>query len=124
MIDKKSLIKRLNELKEYYEVPKSLTIEIEKTIKMIENELKLDDYNLVDMWFSVNEAMPLEYIRFDDETGYYKRSKEVLCFCKDDYNGSQYWIDYTIDGEWQNHDYCDGDKLFWKPISEPCKGVI
>lgn len=28
-----------------------------------------------------------------------------------------------IDGEWQNHDYCNGDKLFWKPISEPCKGV-
>lgn len=124
MIDKKSLIKRLNELIEYYEVPKSLTIEIKKTIKMIENELKLDDYNLVDMWFSVNEAMPLEYIRFDGATGYCKKSNEVLCFCEDDYNGSEFWIDYTIDGKWQNHEYCDGNKLFWKPIQEPCKGVI
>ena len=76
----------------------------------------------VNEWIPIEERLPEEYTCIDDETGYYKRSDEVLCFHKSDYNDYEYWIDFTIDGEWQCSDYYVGDKMYWMPLPEPYKG--
>lgn len=73
-------------------------------------------------WISIGERLPKEYTCIDDETGYYKKSDEVLCFRKNDYNDYEYWIDFTIDGEWQCSDYYVGDKMYWMPLPKPYKG--
>ena len=62
--------------------------------------------------------MPEEHKLIDDETGYYNKSDEVLCCCKNEYNEFEYWIDYTIDGEWQYSEYIDGDEKYWQPLPE------
>lgn len=73
-------------------------------------------------WIPCNERLPEEHKLIDDETGYYNKSDEVLCCCKNEYNGFEYWIDYTIDGEWQYSEYIDGDEKYWQPLPEPFKG--
>lgn len=73
-------------------------------------------------WIPVEERLPEEHKLIDDETGYYNKSDEVLCCCKNEYNEFEYWIDYTIDGEWQYSEYIDGDEKYWQPLPEPFKG--
>lgn len=74
-------------------------------------------------WISVEEKLPKEYKCYiDQETGYYNESNNVLCCCKNEYDEFEYWIDYTIDGEWQTHEYFDGEKFAWQPLPEPYKG--
>ena len=76
----------------------------------------------VNEWIPVEERLPEEHELIDDETGYYNKSDEVLCCCKNEYNEFEYWIDYTIDGEWQYSEYIDGDEKYWQPLPEPFKG--
>lgn len=79
-------------------------------------------------WISVEERLPKEYKCYIDvETGYCNESDNVLCCCKNEYNEFEYWIDYTIDGEWQTHEYFDGEKFYWQPLPalpDPYKGEI
>lgn len=72
----------------------------------------------VNEWIPVEERLPEEHKLIDDETGYYNKSDEVLCCCKNEYNEFEYWIDYTIDGEWQYSEYIDGDEKYWQPLPE------
>ena len=76
----------------------------------------------VNGWIPVEERLPEEHKLIDDETGYYNKSDEVLCCCKNEYNEFEYWIDYTIDGEWQCSEYLTGDEMYWQPLPEPFKG--
>ena len=69
-------------------------------------------------WIPVDERLPEEHELIDDETGYYNKSDEVLCCCKNEYNEFEYWIDYTIDGEWQYSEYIDSDEKYWQPLPE------
>lgn len=93
-------------------------ITFEELYKIINNQSKVDE------WITVEERLPDEYTCIDDETGYYKKSDEVLCFRKSDYNDYEYWIDFTIDGEWQCSDYYVEDKMYWMPLPNPYGGNI
>lgn len=73
-------------------------------------------------WIPCNERFPEEHELIDDETGYYDKSDNVLCCDKNEYNEIEYWIDYTIDGEWQCSEYFTGDEMYWQPLPEPFKG--
>lgn len=71
-------------------------------------------------WIVASERMPKEERCIDPETGYYWRSDYVLCSAYDDYEmKDEIWIDYTIDGEWQTHEWYEGEKLAWQPLPEP-----
>lgn len=120
-IDEKKLKKELAEL--HFDVPYSVhddrwtpyTLALDRVIDLIKNQPKVNE------WIPVEERLPEEYKAIDEETGYYRRSEEVLCFCEDYYNGTGYWIDYTIDGEWQTHEYIDGEKMYWMPLPKSPK---
>lgn len=73
----------------------------------------------VNEWIPVEERFPEEHELIDDETGYYDKSDNVLCCGKNEYNEVEYWIDYTIDGEWQCSEYLTGDEMYWQPLPEP-----
>lgn len=71
-------------------------------------------------WIVASERMPEEERCIDPETGYYGRSDYVLCSAHNDYEmKDEIWIDYTIDGEWQTHEWYEGEKLAWQPLPEP-----
>lgn len=119
MIDEKKLIEEITNL--YNEYANDQTRFEREETKAIYRFIGALTYRIENMpkeneWIPVEERLPKEYKSIDEETGYYRRSDEVLCFRKDDYNGTEYWIDYTIDGEWQRHEYIDGDKLYWMPL--------
>lgn len=114
MIDEKRLIDELNEWSNLDKEMNELVLLCIDTFKrMINKQPKVGE------WIPVEERLPEEYKYIDEETGYYLRSDNVLCCCLDDYNDFEYWIDYTIDGEWQTHEYFDGEKLYWQPLLEP-----
>lgn len=73
-------------------------------------------------WISCKDQMPLAIRCIDQETGYYYMSEQILCCA---YNREIYeyemWIDYTIDGEWQAHEYDKDEELFWMPLPSPPK---
>ena len=73
----------------------------------------------VNEWIPVEDRLPEEHELIDDETGYYNKSDNVLCCSKNEYNEVEYWIDYTIDGEWQCSEYLTGDEMYWQPLPEP-----
>ena len=73
----------------------------------------------VNGWIPVKDRLPEEHELIDDETGYYNKSDNVLCCGKNEYNEIEYWIDYTIDGEWQCSEYLTGDEMYWQPLPEP-----
>ena len=79
----------------------------------------IEDFPKVGEWIPVEERLPEEHELIDDETGYYNKSDEVLCCGKNEYNEVEYWIDYTIDGEWQCSEYLTGDEMYWRPLPEP-----
>lgn len=71
-------------------------------------------------WIPAEKELPKENTCIDEETGYYGRSDDVLCSAYDEYTGEhETWIDYTIDGEWQTHDWYEGEQLAWQPLPEP-----
>lgn len=71
-------------------------------------------------WIVASERMPKEERCIDPETGYYGRSDYVLCSAYDDYEmKDEIWVDYTIDGEWQTHEWYEGEKLAWQSLPEP-----
>ena len=71
-------------------------------------------------WNVASERMPKEERRIDPETGYYGRSDDVLCSAYNEYGMlNEIWIDYTIDGEWQKHEYDKEEKIAWQPLPEP-----
>lgn len=73
-------------------------------------------------WVPVEDGLPKENICIDEETGYYGRSDDVLCSAYNEYTGEyETWIDYTIDGEWQTHEWEEEEKLAWRPLPEPYK---
>ena len=129
MIDEKQLIELLEE--------EILRIDTESTpgcgnlygrdASVMKNTLNfvidlINEQPKVNGWIPVEERLPEEHKLIDDETGYYNKSDEVLCCCKNEYNEFEYWIDYTIDGEWQYSEYIDGDEKYWQPLPEPFKG--
>lgn len=68
-------------------------------------------------WITASERMPEEERCIDPETGYYGRSDDVLCSAYNEYEmRDEIWIDYTIDGEWQTHEWYEGEKLAWMPL--------
>lgn len=68
-------------------------------------------------WIIASERMPEEERCIDPETGYYVRSDNVLCSAYNEYEmRDEIWIDYTIDGEWQTHEWYEGEKLAWMPL--------
>ena len=68
-------------------------------------------------WIIASECMPEEHKCIDPETGYYGQSDDVLCSAYNEYEmRDEIWIDYTIDGEWQTHEWYDGEKLAWMPL--------
>lgn len=71
-------------------------------------------------WIPVSERLPEEYKRVDGNDCY-SISDEVICNAYSEY---ETWIDYTIDGEWQTHEYYEGEKLAWQPLPEPWEGDI
>ena len=73
----------------------------------------------VNEWIPVEDRLPEEHELIDNETGYYNKSDNVLCCSKNEYNEVEYWIDYTIDGEWQCSEYLTGDEMYWQPLPEP-----
>lgn len=95
-------------------------------LEMAKQWLRTFDKPKVGEWIPVEERLPKEYKCYiDEETGYYSESDNVLCCCKNEYNEFEYWIDYTIDGEWQTHEYFDGEKFYWQQLPalpEPYKG--
>lgn len=71
-------------------------------------------------WIIASERMPEEYRCIDPETGYYGMSADVLCSAYDEYEmRDEIWIDHTIDGEWQTHEWYEGEKLAWMPLPSP-----
>ncbi len=67
-----------------------------------------------------SECMPEEHKCIDPETGYYGQSDNVLCSAYNEYEmRDEIWIDYTIDGEWQTHEWYEGEKLAWMPLPSP-----
>ena len=71
-------------------------------------------------WIPAKKELPKENTCIDKETGYYGRSDDVLCSAYDDYTGEyETWIDYTIDGRWQTHEWYEGEPLAWMPLPEP-----
>lgn len=71
-------------------------------------------------WIITSERMPKEHRCIDPETGYYGRSDDVLCSAYDEYEmRDEMWIDHTIDGEWQTHEWYEGEKLAWMPLPVP-----
>lgn len=119
MIDEKKLKKELAELS--LKCPYSVLDErfalytecFEKAICLLKEQPKVGE------WIPVEERLPEEHELIDDETGYYNKSDNVLCCSKNEYNEIEYWIDYTIDGEWQCSEYLTGDEMYWQPLPEP-----
>lgn len=73
-----------------------------------------------DGWIPAEKELPEEHTCIDEETGYYGRSDDVLCSAYDDYTGEyETWIDYTIDGQWQTHEWYEGEPLAWQPLPRP-----
>lgn len=71
-------------------------------------------------WIIASERMPEEHRCIDPETGYYGQSDDVLCSAYNEYEmRDEIWIDYTIDGEWQTHEWYEGEKLAWMPLPSP-----
>lgn len=71
-------------------------------------------------WIIASECMPEEHKCIDPETGYYGQSDNVLCSAYNEYEmRDEIWIDYTIDGEWQTHEWYEGEKLAWMPLPSP-----
>ena len=119
MIDEKKLKKELAELS--LKCPYSVLDErfalytecFEKAICLLKEQPKVGE------WIPVEDRLPEEHELIDDETGYYNKSDNVLCCSKNEYNEVEYWIDYTIDGEWQCSEYLTGDEMYWQPLPEP-----
>lgn len=90
---------------------------IEALSAKLENMERSEDYV---GWIPASERMPEEERCIDPETGYYGRSDDVLCSAYNEYE-MQYetWIDHTIDGEWQSHEYDEEEKLAWMPLPAP-----
>lgn len=90
-------------------------------------KVKVEDCEIRDRvyrrrWIPVSEGLPEEH-RCLDEDDCYRMSENVLCSAyNEDINEYETWIDYTIDGEWQAHEYYEGEKLAWQPLPEPWKG--
>ena len=73
-----------------------------------------------DGWIPAEKELPEEHTCIDEETGYYGRSDDVLCSAYDDYTGEyETWIDYTIDGQCQTHEWYEGEPLAWQPLPRP-----
>lgn len=109
MIDEKKLISHIeNQYRQWGE---------EYTAEQILGDI--EDFPKVGEWIPVEERLPEEHKLIDDETGYYNKSDEVLCCCKNEYNEFEYWIDYTIDGEWQCSEYLTGNEMYWQPLPQP-----
>ena len=73
-----------------------------------------------DGWIPAEKELPEEHTCIDEETGYYGRSDDVLCSAYDDYTGEyETWIDYTMDGQWQTHEWYEGEPLAWQPLPRP-----
>lgn len=71
-------------------------------------------------WIIASECMPEEHKCIDPETGYYGQSDDVLCSAYNEYEmRDEIWIDCTIDGEWQTHEWYEGEKLAWMPLPSP-----
>lgn len=75
-------------------------------------------------WIPVSEELPEEH-RCSDEDDCYRMSENVLCSAyNEDINEYETWIDYTIDGEWQAHEYYEGEKLAWQPLPTPYRTEV
>ena len=90
-----------------------------KQAERIEERLRNEVFTN-DGWIPAEKELPEEHTCIDEETGYYGRSDDVLCSAYDDYTGEyETWIDYTIDGQWQTHDWYEGEPLAWQPLPSP-----
>lgn len=125
MIDEKKLIEKLDRLEK---IASNYRPDVAHVCTNLLCEITdfINEQPKVGVWIPVEERLPKEYKCYiDEETGYYSESDNVLCCCKNEYNEFEYWIDYTIDGEWQTHEYFDGEKFYWQQLPalpEPYKG--
>ena len=89
-------------------------------IILLEKIEKIIRKHMNDGWIPAEKELPEEHTCIDEETGYYGRSDDVLCSAYDDYTGEyETWIDYTIDGQWQTHEWYEGEPLAWQPLPRP-----
>ena len=85
-----------------------------------EESMNIIRKHMNDGWIPAEKELPEEHTCIDEETGYYGRSDDVLCSAYDDYTGEyETWIDYTIDGQWQTHEWYEGEPLAWQPLPRP-----
>lgn len=99
--------------------PMEITIHREqyKGLRMAEDIIRK---HMNDGWIPAEKELPEEHTCIDEETGYYGRSDDVLCSAYDDYTGEyETWIDYTMDGQWQTHEWYEGEPLAWQPLPRP-----
>ena len=89
-------------------------------ISLLEKIEKIIRKHMNDGWIPAEKELPEEHTCIDEETGYYGRSDDVLCSAYDDYTGEyETWIDYTMDGQWQTHEWYEGEPLAWQPLPRP-----
>ena len=123
MIDEKKLIEKIEKMVIPLSTPdgsESIDIGINGYNECLVDVLgTIKEQPKVGEWIPVEERLPEEHELIDDETGYYNKSDNVLCCGKNEYNEIEYWIDYTIDGEWQCSEYLTGDEMYWQPLPEP-----
>lgn len=123
MIDEKKLIEKIEKMVIPLSTPdgsESIDIGINGYNECLVDVLEtIKDQPKVNEWIPCNERFPEEHELIDDETGYYNKSDNVLCCGKNEYNEIEYWIDYTIDGEWQCSEYLTGDEMYWRPLPDP-----
>ena len=123
MIDEKKLIEKIEKMVIPLSTPdgsESIDIGINGYNECLVDVLgTIKEQPKVGEWIPCNERLPEEDELIDAETGYYDKSDNVLCCSKNEYNEVEYWIDYTIDGEWQCSEYLTGDEMYWQPLPEP-----
>ena len=92
------------------------TVELKPMVESWENQL-------TNGWIPVTERLPETYRKVDGDS-VYSVSNDVLCSAyNEDTAEYETWVDYTCDGEWQTHEYYEGEKLAWQPLPEPYKEV-
>ena len=128
-----SISEQINELRNYAGGYRKAAFGLDGIVKVLEEAADtIESFfaKLADMgrlaedcgggWIIALERMPEEDTCIDEETGYYGRSDDVLCSAYNEYEmRDETWIDYTIDGEWQTHEWYEGEKLAWMPLPAP-----
>ena len=122
MIEMQELEKILEEIENLQDIPGWDLQTVQGILETVRKHMSGKGINVHtnDGWIPAEKELPEEHTCIDEETGYYGRSDDVLCSAYDDYTGEyETWIDYTIDGQWQTHEWYEGEPLAWQPLPRP-----